>query len=241
MENPTLAKTGPVSKCVAGREGAGYGFGDVWSVLKGLALRARAAVHESINDRIFFTSRKPAFKRFKIGDWTYGSPAVLEFGEDGTFMTGRFCSIAAGVTILLGGEHSSDWVTTYPFSAICEEACSFKSHPRKSKGPVVIGNDVWIGFGATILSGVTIGSGAVVGAGSLIVKDVPPYAIVAGNPARVLRYRFTEEQISALLEICWWDWPIEKIQKAWPLLLSNDIEAFVATYGNVKPAPHESA
>ena len=100
-----------------------------------------------------------------------------------------------------------------------------------SKGPVVIGHDVWIGRGATILSGVTIGDGAVVAAHSVVTKSVGPYSIVAGNPARLVRQRFSEDQTAALLRICWWDWPIETIREAWPLLLSDGIDVFIEKYG----------
>lgn len=194
----------------------GHGVGEV--------IRRRAS------ERVFFTNRKPEYAKYEIGEWTYGSPRVLDFPDADTLKIGRFCSISIGVTIFLGGNHRSDWVTTYPFSAVCDNARSFQHHLR-SKGPVVIGNDVWIGYGATILSGVTIGDGAVVGAGAVVSEDVPPYAIVAGNPARLARHRFGEEQIAALLEIRWWDWPFERICEAWPLLLNNDIDAFIRAYG----------
>ena len=82
-----------------------------------------------------------------------------------------------------------------------------------TRGDVIIGNDVWIGYGATILSGVSIGDGAAIGACSLVVKDVPPYAIVAGNPAQVIRYRFDEETIHKLLKIRWWDWPDQRVRE----------------------------
>jgi len=121
-------------------------------------------------------------------------------GEEEGLIIGKYCSIAANVTIMLGGNHRYDWITTYPFSVIWPAYSYIKGHP-KSKGFVVIGNDVWIGRNAMIMSGVHIGDGAVVGAGSIITKDVPPYAIVAGNPAKVVRYRFNEDQIERLLRI----------------------------------------
>ena len=93
-----------------------------------------------------------------------------------------------------------------------------------------IGNDVWIGTEAFILSGVTIGDGAVIAARSVVTRDVAPYAVVAGNPARQVRLRFSETVIDALERIRWWDWPITEIQSAWPLLLSSDVEAFVAKF-----------
>ena len=120
-------------------------------------------------------------------------------------------------------------MTTYPFNVVCQEARSFEGHPR-TKGNVSIGNDVWIGTEAFILSGVTIGDGAVIAARSVVTRDVPPYSIVAGNPARQVRLRFSETVIDALQRIRWWDWPISEITTALPLLLSSDIEAFVAKY-----------
>ena len=123
---------------------------------------------------------------FSIGDHTYGEPTILQFDQTTRLVMGRFCSISDQVTLILGGNHRSDWITTYPFPAFKErwpEAATIKGHPA-SKGDIVIGNDVWIGYSATILSGVTIGSGAVIGTQALISRDVAPYAIMAGNPAR---------------------------------------------------------
>lgn len=176
-----------------------------------------------------FLNQNDAYKDYDIGDWTYGTPTVLSWGEDARLKIGRFCSIANGVEIMLGGEHRSDWVTTYPFSVFCKDAEGFTGHP-KSKGDVIIGNDVWIGTGALILSGVKIGDGAVIGARSVVTRDVAPYAIVAGNPAKLLRLRFAEEVVGELLRIAWWEWPLEKIAEAWPLLLSDKICEFIQTY-----------
>ena len=117
------------------------------------------------------------FARYSIGDFTYGNPNVLSYTLKEKLIIGKFCSIASNVTIFLGGEHRSDWVTTFPFNVRFKEFNSFEGHP-KSKGNVEIGNDVWIGFKATLLSGVIIGDGAVIGACALVTSDVPPYAIV---------------------------------------------------------------
>ena len=205
------------------------------AVAASLVRHARNYISRSAAQQIFFTNQKPDYLHYEIGDWTYGSPSVFEFGDGGSLKIGRFCSFAANVSILLGGEHRLDWVTTYPFPVVCPEARSIQGHPR-SKGPVVIGNDVWIGTGSTLLSGVTVGDGAVIAARSVVTKPVPPYSIVGGNPARLLKYRFGQDQIAALLRIRWWDWPIEKIRDAWPLLLSGDIDAFIRKYGEAKNA-----
>ena len=142
---------------------------------------------------------------------------------------GKYCSIADGVRIFLGGEHRIDWVSTYPFSVFWQSASGFTGHPRV-KGDVVIGNDVWIGRDALVLSGVKIGNGAVVGAGSVVTRNVPPYTVVAGNPARAVKERFSSAQCEALERIAWWNWNEEKIQQALPLLLSGNIDQFIAAH-----------
>ena len=172
-------------------------------------------------------SRNPAYAAFKIGEWSYGRPNVMRPDQTTQLEIGRFCSIADGVRILLGGEHRTDWVTTYPFPSIFPERFSAEGHPA-SKGNIVIGNDVWLCAGSTILSGVTIGDGAVVGAGCVVTRDVEPYAIVAGNPARVVRFRFDPSIISRLEKLAWWNWPMSRIEELAPLLLSNRIEDFLA-------------
>jgi acetyltransferase-like isoleucine patch superfamily enzyme len=164
--------------------------------------------------------------RYTVGDFTYGKPRVITLNEGTSLKIGRYCSIAANVTIFLGSEHRTDWVSTYPFPALWEDARSILGHPL-SKGDVVIGNDVWIGYNVTILSGVTIGDGASIGACSVVTRDVPPYAVVAGNPAQIIRYRFKEETVQALLRIKWWDWPDEKVNENIRLICSNSIDAFV--------------
>lgn len=171
----------------------------------------------------------PRFAGYKIGRWSYGRPEVLSWNEGTVLEVGSFCSISDTAKILLGGEHRTDWVTTYPFGEFFPEASGFKGHPQ-SKGNVVIGHDVWIGYQALILSGVSIGSGAVVAARSVVTKDVAPYSIVAGNPARHIRFRFDESTIEALLKIAWWHWPLPKIKAVWPFLLAPRVEDFVAEF-----------
>jgi acetyltransferase-like isoleucine patch superfamily enzyme len=166
------------------------------------------------------------YPQYNIGRGTYGDLRVRSWGEDATLTMGAFCSVASGVQILLGGEHRPDWVTTYPFSVLWQKAKHLLGHPS-SKGDVVIGNDVWIGAEAMILSGVTIGDGAVIGARSVVTKDVPPYAIVGGNPARVIRMRFDEATISRLQNLKWWTWDDAKIERFLPLLLSDKVDAFL--------------
>ncbi len=175
-------------------------------------------------------AENPKYAEHKIGRGTYGSPRVLSWRDGTGLEIGSFCSISDSVTIMLGGEHRTDWVTTYPFSRLFPEAGEFRGHPH-TKGDVVIGNDVWIGYGALILSGVRIGNGAVVAARSVVRSNVEPYSIVAGNPSRHIKFRFDEASVNALEEIAWWDWSPAKIKEAWPLLLADDVKAFIDAYG----------
>ena len=172
----------------------------------------------------FYMKDNKKYKHFEIGDYTYGKPNIQGYDGRATFKIGRFCSIASNVTIFLGIEHRTDWITTYPFVEF-PECC--KSGVNKSKGDVTIGNDVWVGDGALILSGVSIGNGAVIGARAVVTKDVKPYEIVAGNPARHIRFRFDEETIAGLTKIRWWDWPIEKIKAESDTILSENTAEFI--------------
>lgn len=167
------------------------------------------------------------YSRFEIGIYTYGRPEIFDWQDGkGHLEIGSFCSIAIGVKIMLGGGHRTDWVSSYPFPAFLAQA-DRSSDYAPCKGPTKIGNDVWIGMGALILAGITIGDGAVIGAGSVVTRDVPPYAIVGGNPARLIRYRFDEETIVALLKMRWWAWDIVDIKNACPMLMQADIGAFI--------------
>lgn len=161
----------------------------------------------------------------QIGRHTYGAPKVL-WADAASLTIGAFCSIGPSVIINLGGEHRPDWVTTYPFTHKWG-AKQIKGHPA-TKGNVKIGNDVWIGTGAFITSGVTIGDGAVIGSRSIVASNVDPYSIYVGNPARIVRKRFSDQQIESLLKIAWWNWDDKKIAKFIPLLLNNSIDAFIA-------------
>ncbi|MGA2240728.1 MAG: CatB-related O-acetyltransferase [Verrucomicrobiota bacterium] len=170
------------------------------------------------------TTTKPWTERFVVGRGTYGEPVVLHWGESTTLKVGSFCSIGGGVTIFLGGNHRTDWITTYPFCMFRDSAKTIVGHPS-TRGDVIIGHDVWIGNGATILSGVHIGNGAVIGACSVVTRDVPSYGIVAGNPAKLIRLRFKEDEIKCLEELAWWNWADSKLDAAMPYLLAGDVSA----------------
>ncbi len=162
--------------------------------------------------------------RIKVGDYTYFDQhiSLAIFTPDDRIEIGKFCSLAKNIVIFAGGNHIMTRATTFPFKWL-----STTSEPAEryadaaNKGATIIGNDVWIGHGATILSGVKIGNGAVVGAQSVVAKDVPAYAVVVGNPAQIVRYRFQPETIDRLLNLCWWDWEEAKIAANLDLLYTN--------------------
>lgn len=159
--------------------------------------------------------------KYSFGTGSYGLPKVHDWQEGSNLIIGAYCSIASNVQIFLGGHHHTEWLTTYPFAAML-------THKNKlptsgfSRGDVIVGNDVWLCSDVTILSGVTIGSGAVVAAGSVVTHDVEPYSIVAGNPARHVRWRFDEATRNTLLQITWWAWPVEEVTHVAQLLSTSD-------------------
>lgn len=134
---------------------------------------------------------------------------------------GKFCSIADSVHVFLGGNHNISALSTYPFGVTGQELTSPREGHPKSNGNIVIGNDVWIASHVSIMSGITIGDGAVIAAFSHVIKDVKPYEVVGGNPAKHIRFRVPEEDIPDLLRLSWWNWPIEKIMAHREILVSN--------------------
>jgi virginiamycin A acetyltransferase len=146
---------------------------------------------------------------------------------------GKFCMIASDVKFIMNGaNHLTDAFTTYPFAIFengWEKAMENKSYPQK--GDIVIGNDVWIGYNATIMAGVNIGDGAIIATNSTVVKDVEPYCIVGGNPATEIKKRFSDDIIEKLLQIKWWNWEIEKISANVQNLTGNNIENLTVTAG----------
>jgi virginiamycin A acetyltransferase len=178
---------------------------------------------------------KPTITRpnIEVGDFTYYSGEDFEsrvthhyefYGDK--LIIGKFCQIAAGVTFIMNGaNHKMNSVSTFPFYIVenwRQEQPPLSEMPLK--GDTVIGNDVWLGQNAAILSGVRIGDGAIIGLNSVVGSDVEPYTIAAGNPARPIRKRFDDELIDLMLRFKWWDKPIEEIQTLIPLLNESDLE-----------------
>ncbi|TDY11368.1 CatB-related O-acetyltransferase [Meridianimaribacter flavus] len=162
----------------------------------------------------------------EVGDYTYYDDfeTVSNFEKnvkyhfdfiDDKLIIGKFCMIASGATFIMnGGNHLTEATSAYPFAIFggaWQHAMDDKTYP--TKGNTIIGNDVWIGHDATIMPGVTIGDGAIIATKAVVTKSVEPYTIVGGNPAKPIKKRFSEDTISKLLELKWWDWEIEKITK----------------------------
>lgn len=149
-------------------------------------------------------------KRISVGKYSYGVFRIVTFNHNHAIKIGNYCSIAQGVVFLLDVEHYMDHISTYPFKVKILQTQTSESF---GKGDIIVDDDVWIGYGATIMSGVHIGQGAVVAAGAVVTKDVPPYAIVGGAPAKVIKYRFEPEMIEELLKVDYSKLTKEDIEK----------------------------
>lgn len=194
-------------------------------------MRAPIPAHPRVGFLRPFAEGRP---NVSVGDWTYADdPAGLEdfferrvlyhfdFVGD-RLVIGRFCTVAEGARFVMGGgSHAADGFSTYPFEIFGLAVSGDGPRPRDT----VVGHDVWIGREAMILPGATIGSGAIVGAGAVVARDVRPYAIVVGNPAREVRRRFGDATVEALLAIAWWDWPAGRIAAAVPAIRGADLDA----------------
>ena len=185
-------------------------------------------------DRLCFLKNIINNPNIQVGDFTYYDDFenVANFEKNVKYhfdfigdqlIIGKFCMIASDVTFIMNGaNHLHESVSSYPFAIFgngWENAMEGKSYP--TKGNTIIGNDVWIGYDATIMPGVKIGDGAIVATKAVVTKDVAPYSIVGGNPAKEIKKRFSQEEIDFLLDIQWWDWPMEKITKYVQLLTGN--------------------
>ena len=158
--------------------------------------------------------------------WAARLAPYLYPGAPERLLIGRFCQIAHGVRfITASANHAMGGITTYPFAVFEPSTLAALRDGMEALPDTVIGNDVWIGHGALILPGVRIGDGAIIGAGAVVARDVPPYTVFAGNPARHIRDRFAPQDVARLIALRWWDWEIETIRAALPALSTGDIAA----------------
>ncbi|HEY5008371.1 MAG TPA: CatB-related O-acetyltransferase [Caulobacteraceae bacterium] len=176
------------------------------------------------NDRVFTTA--------EIGRGTYWDPStklVVYNPPAEKLVVGRYCSIAADVTIMTGGEHQTGLVSTWPFDNFIDG----RPNPTRSyrvKPDTTLGSDIWLGRSGFIGGGAQVGHGAVIGAGAVVMRDIEPYAVVVGNPGNVIRLRFTETIVERLLKIAWWDWPAQEVIDRRELFY-EPVEAFVERFG----------
>lgn len=191
-------------------------------------------------DRLCFLKNVVKNPNIIVGDYTYyddfenvenfekNVKYLFDFVAD-QLIIGKFCMIASDVKFIMNGaNHLTDSLSTYPFAIFgkgWESAMNGKTYPQK--GNINIGNDVWIGYNATIMAGVSIGDGAIIATNSTVIKDVEPYSIVGGNPAKEIKKRFSKEVITQLLELQWWSWDIEKITRNVQNLTNAEIEKII--------------
>lgn len=189
-------------------------------------------------NRLCFLKNIVKNPQITIGDYTYyddfedvhnfekNVKYLFDFVGD-QLVIGKFCMIASDVTFIMNGaNHLSEAISSYPFAVFgkgWEHAMEGKSYP--SKGDTLVGNDVWIGYKATIMPGVKIGNGAIIASNATVTKDVPPYTIVGGNPAKLIRQRFPDATIERLQELSWWDWPIDQITRNVQHLTGGNVDA----------------
>ncbi len=193
--------------------------------------RTRRRLINAVRRRVPFKNLGPLLPAgLTVGRHTYGPVDFYEtfpmYTHAARTIVGAFCSISPECRILGGGEHVIDRASTFPLNARLFDPAGRTGPDSTDTGPTVIGNDVYIGVGAIVLSGVSIGDGAVIGAGAVVTKSVEPYAIVAGNPARLVRYRFDDETRARLLALRWWDLEDDEIRdsRRW---LMGDVRAFL--------------
>ncbi len=173
-----------------------------------------------VGDYTYFDDRRNGPDRFEEYNVLYNYDVSKV-----KLIIGKFCAIAAETRFIMTGDHKLDAISTYPFPIFGKGwESAFNVYDLPVKGDIVVGNDVWFGYGSLIKNGVTIGNGAIIAAGAVVVKDVPAYSVVAGNPARIKKMRFDDKTIERLQKIAWWDWDIEKINKNLKLICQMDVD-----------------
>lgn len=179
------------------------------------------------HERVVFLKPLITSPSIEVGEFTYydDPDAATEFERRNVLyaygpeklVIGRFCAVASGTRFLMAGaEHPTMGVSTYPFTMFGGEWADRTLDlvtAMPSRGDTVVGNDVWFGYGATVMPGVRIGDGAIIAAGAVVTADVPPYTVVGGNPARPIRQRYSDAEVALLLEAAWWDWPVDVITR----------------------------
>lgn len=191
----------------------------------------------SFKNRIRTYNINGDYARITLGKRSYCDEIFVRCEQQNEHIfIGNYCSVARDVVFGTGGNHHYDFLTSFPIGLMFgykrdANSCDFKNVKKNlNKNFIFVGNDVWIGHGATILDGVTIGNGAIIGAQSVVTKDVPPYAIVGGNPAKIIRYRFSEELSAKLNKIKWWYWNEEQIQTNKEFFRTTNIQEFIDKY-----------
>lgn len=162
----------------------------------------------------------------------YLMPDIIDVDK---LIIGSFCSIGSGAAFIMAGNqgHRHEWISSFPFFYMSEvDEFSQADNGYLPAGDTVIGNDVWIGSEAVIMPGIKIGDGAVIGTRALVTKDVEPYTIVGGNPAKVIKKRFSDQQIELLLEMKWWNWPLPQLKQAMKMITTTDIDALYQWWKN---------
>lgn len=187
------------------------------------------------HERVVFLKNVVKAPNIIVGDYTYFDSVNSSFEENNVLynyhldkvklILGKFCAIAAETKFIMTGNHKLDGISTYPFPIFqqgWEKAFDVSEFPFK--GDIVVGNDVWFGYDSLVMPGIKIGDGAIVATRAVVSKHVPPYTVVAGNPARVVKERFDEATVERLLRIAWWDWDIEKINRNLSVICHLDID-----------------
>jgi virginiamycin A acetyltransferase len=189
--------------------------------------------------RVCFLKNVVTSPQITIGDYTYYDDPIApenfernvlyHYGND-RLIIGKFCAIATQVKFIMNGaNHKLDGISTYPFPIFGGEWAGMMETLMNlpSRGDTIVGHDVWLGYESIVMPGVNIGNGAIVAARSVVVKDVPAYTIVGGNPAQIIKQRFSDEEIARLQETQWWDWEIDKITRNLPLIMAGDVAALL--------------